>query len=300
MPRITGGAVLALVAFLFVAPLVFFVVPLTVLLLLSGPRTAREWLWVALGAIWTLGLWLRPAPVTVQLVNAWGVVITGLFVLLAFGRPGPAGRAALFASTMAAAAFVLLLPAWGLTLRTFELEVMQDAWTITRVSPDLVLTPSVREFLGQMADSFSAVATTMPAQLFLSGALGLGMAWQWYQRLASRPVGAPIGAFERFRFSDQVVWALVLGVALVLGQQVGAVPAGSAPLNLIVVLGGLYAARGLAILWPAVKGLPVVLRVVWALVSLMLGWYAVPGLFGIGLADTWIDFRRPAAPAQGD
>src|SRR5262249_15624089 len=157
-------------------------------------------------------------------------------------------------------------------LRTFELSVMQDAWAITRVSPDIVLTPSVREFLGQLADSFSAVATTMPAQLFLSGALGLGMAWQWYQRLASRPVGAPIQAFERFRFSDQVVWALVLGIALLLGQDVGAVPAGSAPVNLIVVLGGLYAARGLAILWPAITGLPLILRVVWALVSLMLGW----------------------------
>lgn len=287
-------------AFLFVAPLVFFVVPLTLLLLLSGPRTLREWLWVTLGVVWTLALWLRPAPATVQLVNAWGAVIAGLFVLLAFGRPGPAGRAALLASTVAAAAFVLLLPAWGLTLRTFEMAVMQDAWALTRVGPDVVLTPALREFTSQLADAFSAVATLTPAQLFLSGALGLSLAWRWYQRLASRPLGLPVPPFERFRFSDHAVWILVLGIALVLGQQVGVVPAGSAPLNLIVVVGGLYAARGLAIIWPVVKGLPVVLRAVWMIVSLLLGWYAVPGLLGIGLADTWLDFRRQPAPAQGD
>jgi hypothetical protein len=278
------------------------VVPLTALLLLAGPRTGREWWWIALGTAWTVVWWMAPGSLAEQLIKAWGVVIAGCFVALALGREAPAGRAALLAPAIAAAAFAAVLPAWGLTLRMLEFAVTRELWQGYRflLSPDLGLSPQLRDLVLRMSETATSVAAITPAGLFLGGALGLALAWQWSHRLAERPLGAPLPPFERFRFSDHLVWLLVVAIATVLGQRAGVLAAGSVPLNLLLVMGGLYLARGVAILWPGLLRLPLVVRGLWVVVSVMFLPFAVSGLLGIGLADTWIDFRRRRdAPAHG-
>jgi len=69
--------------------------------------------------------------------------------------------------------------------------------------------------------------------------------WAWYHRLAVRPLGTPPAPFRTFVFSDQLVWGWVAAAGLVLipvpepWRLLGA--------NLLLVLGVLYAARGLAV-----------------------------------------------------
>jgi hypothetical protein len=65
-------------------------------------------------------------------------------------------------------------------------------------------------------------------------------------------------------------------------------------------MGTLYAIRGLAVLWPSSGPLPapVLLLVVVGVLFLMK--FVFPGLLGLGVADTWFDFRRRAAAASGE
>ena len=127
------------------------------------------------------------------------------------------------------------------------------------------------------------------------------MAWHWYRLLADPAEGPAPLPFREFRFSDHLIWLLVLGLLGVLAQMSGTLTAeASWPGTLLVVMGILYAIRGMAVLWPTSGPLPapVLLLVVVGVLFLMK--FVFPGLLGLGVADTWFDFRRRAAAASGD
>jgi uncharacterized protein YybS (DUF2232 family) len=70
--------------------------------------------------------------------------------------------------------------------------------------------------------------------------------------------------------------------------------------NLLLVLGALYAARGLAVVATQSRGVAGPVAAVLVLISLFLLPFVVGGLTLLGLADTWLDFRRRlTAPATG-
>ncbi len=76
-------------------------------------------------------------------------------------------------------------------------------------------------------------------------------------------------------------------------------PGGSSGANLLLVLGVLYAARGLAVFFGAARasgraGAAAVLL----LISMFLLPFVVGGLTLLGLADTWLDFRRRLVDAD--
>ncbi|MGH7532404.1 MAG: DUF2232 domain-containing protein, partial [Gemmatimonadales bacterium] len=131
------------------------------------------------------------------------------------------------------------------------------------------------------------------------GASGLDLAWRWYHRIAAAPLGVPPRPFAEFRFSDHLVWILVAAFATVLAQSSGFLAASVGPANVLLVMSVLYAARGLAVMWPALRKLPGITRAALAVMAVILLVFVVAGLFGIGLADTWVDFRRRKAAAQG-
>jgi uncharacterized protein YybS (DUF2232 family) len=62
--------------------------------------------------------------------------------------------------------------------------------------------------------------------------------------------------------------------------------------NLLLVLGVLYAARGLAVVAAQSRGVSAPVRAILTLISLFLLPFVVGGLTLLGLADTWLDFRR--------
>ncbi len=125
---------------------------------------------------------------------------------------------------------------------------------------------------------------------------GLALAWSWYHRLATAPVGAAPEQFAEFRFSDQLVWGVVLGMIFLVLPLPD--PAASMVANLSVVIGMLYVARGAAVMWSSLRLLPAPLLVLLGIGLLFFSPVILGGAFALGLADTWVDFRRRRTPAD--
>ena len=144
--------------------------------------------------------------------------------------------------------------------------------------------------------------SAFPALLLLETLAALALAWALYHRLNRSRIGTPLSALREFRFNDQLVWGLVAGLAIVLLPSLSAVRVFG--INLLVFFGALYAIRGLGVLFwfmgqfgPAV-GLLIGLLL---LMSPLLGPAAIVGvpamMLGLGLGDTWLDWRRRASSA---
>jgi hypothetical protein len=141
-----------------------------------------------------------------------------------------------------------------------------------------------------------------PALLALESLLALGLGWAAYHRLSRVRIGPPLGALRDVRFNDQLVWGVVVGVTVLLlptlaeWRTIGA--------NLLCFFGSLYAFRGAGVLtwWipdrlavPALLVLVVLVPIlgpVWGVLAVL----AVT--FGLGLGDTWRDFRAGAPPRR--
>ena len=140
--------------------------------------------------------------------------------------------------------------------------------------------------------------TAFPGLLVQQTLAALTLAWQWHARLAARPLGPPIAPFRQFRFGDHWVWGLV-GVLLVwavprlAGLKVVA-------LNLGVILGVLYCLRGAAIVVALAgsAGVPVWSLTVATIIAVLLViplLLLIPGLWTLGVFDTWLAFRQRRA-----
>lgn len=161
---------------------------------------------------------------------------------------------------------------------------------------------AVRSVVERWPDSYPMYApmvhffgTAFPGLLVLQTLAGLTLAWQWHGRLAAAPLGLPVAPFRQFRFGDHWVWGLV-GVLLIWAVPKLAALKGLA-LNLGVVLSVLYCLRGAAIVVALAggAGVPIwsltvatVVAVVLVLPLLLL----IPGLWTLGVFDTWLAFRQ--------
>lgn len=137
-----------------------------------------------------------------------------------------------------------------------------------------------------------------PALLALESVLALGLGWAAYHRLSRTRIGPPLGAVRDMRFSDQWIWGLVVGFTLLLLPTLAEWrPLG---MNFVVFFGSLYLVRGVGVLlwWIPDKWawlLPVTLVVLIPLLGPVRVLVAMAALaFGIGLSDTWRDFRASA------
>jgi len=164
----------------------------------------------------------------------------------------------------------------------------------------LVVLKHAMQFAGKLAQPISEYlhldtvagigAVTIIAVLILVSLPGLALAWAWYHRVAVRPAGPAPEPFAHFRFSDQLIWvvvaclaAFVLPVPEPVQDLVG---------NVAMVAGGMYAARGAAVLWGGIASFPLLILAVIGVGVLLILPVALGGLFALGLADTWVDFRR--------
>jgi len=289
------GAVLALGAYLLLAPPVLMLAPLAGLLLLSRPGTTREWAWI-IGALAWSAVWLsQPAGLALQFARAGAVLLTGTFLALTVWQPSARFSRALGATTIAAAAMILWM--WHLDLGWAEVQraLEQNLLTYNR---DLMMrlseaagTPAGSEgSLSEMSSMVQTVGSLYPAFLVLASLAGLRLAWRWYHRIARRPLGPAPAPFTTFQFHDQLVWGWVAGLSLSLlplapgGQQIGG--------NLLMIWAALYAARGLAVfsVGSGRVSSPVVAAI--SVVAVFLLPFVLAGLTLLGLADTWLDFRR--------
>ncbi len=146
---------------------------------------------------------------------------------------------------------------------------------------------------------FAADSTAVmlaPALLALESLAALALAWGLYHRFTRVRVGLPLAPLREFRFNDQLVWALIAGVAFVLLEALSGLRAPG--LNMLVFFGTLYAVRGMGVLaWFLA---PDRLVMVPLFIFALLVWPLIGAVaLCLGLGDTWVDWRsrapRPAA-----
>lgn len=291
--RLTIG----IAAFILLGPAGLFALPLAALLIASGPQHRLEWTATAVAAGLGLLIVARPAGgVLDAATNAYGVLVTAAFVLLMRYRPGRffprAIGAVLIAGTATAALGITI---WG---SDFVAALHWEAAMIARRSADgvLAMRPGLAAAVRPAVD---LVATTLPATVVLETLAGLALAWETYQRTARQPLGPPLVPFRDFRFADQWVWSLVVALAVVIVPQLAALQ--GAALNLGVVAGTLYLLRGAAIVvaFAQAAGISAGALALATMVAAVLAvpmLVIVPGLWTLGVTDTWVEFRRRLAP----
>lgn len=292
----------------------------------AGGRTLMAVAWVALAAL----LAAQPAPAGDpfwNLARGWSLLLAGSFGLVClFGPRRPFFSRGLVALTIALF-LALVMSSLGPVNATQAASALRtelqrrnqetmDAlnsfigkhpkeWQeVAAKSPQLAAVPAQTE---HYLKKLSGVALGVyPALLALESLAGLGLAWATFHRLSRTRLGSPLGALRDFRFNDQLVWGLIVGLTIVflptltLFRGLGR--------NLLVFFGALYALRGLGVLaWFLAPGALVasvtvgfamflfpVLNVVAALGFTFL----LIAAFGLGLGDTWADWRRRARPTS--
>ncbi|OLC08229.1 MAG: hypothetical protein AUH42_02120 [Gemmatimonadetes bacterium 13_1_40CM_70_11] len=301
MPHLLSGGVwrlaLGVAAFALFDPggLGLLGLPLAGLLLAAGPARRHEWAAVALAAAAGVATLAPPADTPVDaLVNAYVVLVSAAFVCLALIAPTGAGalRLALRALLWGVAGTVLLATAmWG------GVPWREIGWQATHS-----VRAALMHRLGDVSldaavvdRGVAAVSSTVPALLALETLAGLTLAWQLHVRLATRPLGPALAPFREFRFGDLWVWGVVASIAVWLVPALAAFRI--AALNLAVVLGTLYLLRGVAVVvaFASATGIPAGALVVAAVVSALLAvplLLLLPGLWTLGMTDTWLQFRR--------
>jgi hypothetical protein len=347
-PREQGWArlLLALAAFLFLPaiPVLGATLPVTDSFLLlvpafaactlvgwwAGGRAALALVWVPL-AIFTLVVRMDATGSYGVLLRAWAVVLAGAFGLLALldiRRP-------FFPRALGAVAMTLVA---GLTISTAlrspvgrvqrivaqQME-RRNAGTIgqlrqlSREQPDIWATVTaqypngqapiddVEDALGRVTRATSPVFVSL---LALQSLAALALAWALYHRLGRARLGPPLASLGEFRFNDQLVWGLIVGLAILLlpsiapGRGGGFRTLRTLGLNLMVFFLSLYALRGFGVLsWmlsSRTLSIVVAVALVLVLVPVTAG-IALPGLLSLvtaagllGLGDTWFDWRRRA------
>jgi len=292
-------AVLLLLGYFLFAPPVLVFGPLAGLVLLAGPRSPREWLWFLVGSAWTV-LWLQQTGnLAGQFTRAAAVLLTGTYLALTVWRPSPRFSRVLLSSTLAGVALFIWSWHFGVGWSDLQRAVEQELWNYNR---ELIMRLGQAEsgsasaaLLPQMSVVARTAGAFFPALLTIAGIAGLSLAWAWHHRICRRPLGPPLPGFTAFRFSDQLVWGWVIGLALSLSPlPLGWKQAGA---NLLMVLGVLYAVRGLAVFAVRSRQVPTPVIATLTLVAMFLLPFVVGGLTLLGLADTWLDFRRRLSPS---
>ena len=259
----------------------------------------REWFWLLGGAAWSV-VWLQQVGgLGAQVTRAGAVLLCGTFLALTLWHPSNAVGRAVAATAAAGAALVLWMRRLGIGWSQLVTGVDHDLASYqTAVRDQWRNAGAPQELIDQAAALIHSVSQLYPGLLAIAAIAGLRLAWAWYHRVALRPLGLPPAPFGAFGFSDQLIWGWVAALALTLLPVPS--PWRLLGTNLLLVLGVLYAARGLAVVVAQSKGIAGPVAAVLAAIALFLLPFVVGGLTLLGLADTWLDFRRRlSTPATG-
>jgi hypothetical protein len=260
-----------------------------------------------------------------SLVRGWSLLLAGSFGLASlmgerqrfFPRATAAVGTALFLGLVTSLAGpVALSSASGTVAGDFA---RRNAQTMASLGEAIAQHPREWEDLTQRAPTFaqmpamveqqltqlSAFAhSAFPALLALQSLAALALAWSLFHRLSRARIGLPLGALRDFRFNDQMVWGLIVGLVIILLPTLATLR--GLGRNLIVFFGALYALRGLGVLaWFLAPGALTMIftigfALLWVPVIQLVVAFAFTSLaitaLGLGLGDTWADWRRRPRP----
>lgn len=173
-------SVLLLAGYVWLVP-VLVLGPLAGLLLMSRPRTTREWIWIVVAVSSSL-VWLaQQGNLAGQVLRAAAVLLTGAYVALTLWRLESGWARAIQATVIAGAALAVLMVWASLGLS----ELRQAAANIFRPVV-LALPVALRAHVPALPEYLGAL---FPVLLAIVGVGGVQLAWAWHCRLAERPVG---------------------------------------------------------------------------------------------------------------
>lgn len=276
-----------------------------------GGRLAPALLWLAL-AVWVL---VQPVPGATEvgmLVRGWGALLAGVFGVLCMLRPRRAFlEQALPAVGITFALALVTLVAAGASpaarlerlllgefeRRTAEWSVMfqqfRDSAPAGAESQRAAAAEVTEQVQARLAELPELSVQLLPALLALESLAALAVAWALLQRLLRMRIGPPLAPLRDFRFNDQLIWGLIVGITTLVVPALAEVR--TAGLNLLVFFGALYVVRGLGVL----SGLLAPKR--WTKVLLVavgiLAWPVLAAFaLALGVGDTWLDWRSRARP----
>lgn len=274
----------------------------------AGGPLSLAILWGALAA-WLLSL-APPSGVGTayyDLARAWGLVVAGAFGLVCvIGRQRSFLERALSAIVVAALlAFLLLLFTGRSPLeieRIFANEfqsrnaaaavlMQESAKLVGERFPQLLkmATQAAGERV-ELQDALSRLgAPLFPALLALEALATCALAWALYHRLSRTRIGAALAPLRFFTFSDQLIWALVAGIVMIVLPSLAG--AGAMGRNLTLFVGALYLLRGYGIYAWMVSRRAAVVSVMVAIALFPLSLLTVPAALGLGVTDTWANWR---------
>ncbi len=328
-----GRLLVALAAFLFAPIMLGALLPVEDTLLLLLPALAACCLvgWWAggrmvLALIWVgLAGWVLAQPAVAgsfyNLVRGWSLLLAGGFGLVCL--LGPQRPFFTRALTTLSIAFVIALAmsvrgpltpersrqAVEAEFARRNTETMAKVRGYVRDNPEVLRAmPEVNARLTVVEQALTSVSQTgaglFPALLLLESLIALALAWTTYHRLSRTRLGAPLGQLKDFRFNDQLVWGLIVGLAIVFVPTLGFL--GGAGRNLLLFFGALYAVRGFGVLsWFTAPGALAITLLVgfamlfWPVLNMvaLLGFMLLAlAAFGLGLGDTWADWRSRPRP----
>ncbi len=276
-----------------VSPLILVCLPLAVLLLAYKMRNPLA---LTLAAVIVV-LAFRDAATATSPVwfweRAWALLVAGGFVLAGL----LSRQTSLVRRSVAAVAVAFAVVAVVGALRP-ELLAEVDWWIAAQFDRAALSVYQWFQLGGDAAltisDAIRGVAEIQtlvyPALLGLASLCALGIAWYVVRRLDG--VESALGPFRDFRFSDQLAWLLILGLALfVLPVGQLATRLGE---NVVAFMGGLYLMRGAAVLlWLGAtlvsSGWSIAL---WTVAAILLYPLVLGAALVMGLSDTWLDLRN--------
>lgn len=283
--------------------LLLLVVALSALLLVLPPRRLAP---AALGAVGLAGAlaWPGEAGVVGTVTLVWAAAVVAGFVLATVARPAwPFFPRALSALGAAAAGVGAWLAGTG-TWRVLDGRVQRDVREATaQVTAQLTgQAPADASWVEPLTTALKVAAeaqwSVFPALAALQTLAGLALAWWLFARYASHGGRWPqLGALREFRFSDHLVWIAIAGLVLLL-LPLGAAGA-RAGANALVLMGGLYALRGIGVFLHATRVSPAVATLFIGVFALSpLSHFVLVAALLVGLGDTWLDLRRRGARAS--
>jgi hypothetical protein len=297
LARAVGFGLVSLV-FAPVPPLVLVGLPLALLLVATGPRSA----WSAAVVAVVVGLALIGERTGLWwFARGWPLLLGGAYVLVAAWRPwwsfSATALAALGLATLVAViAFALSPGAWldVDTLMATQVASEMEAWS-ARLG--LASEEGAQDLLRQAAGLQVAL---FPAFLGISSLSAVGLAVTVRDRMAGEG-GRGFGRLRGFSFNDHLVWVWLGGLALIVAP-VGGV-ADRVGGNAVLFMGLLYVLRGFAVMLSLVGGISVLAGVIGGLVALLLYpllAFATALALIVGLGDTWLNIRARVRSRDAD
>ncbi|MGH7689840.1 MAG: DUF2232 domain-containing protein [Gemmatimonadaceae bacterium] len=292
----------------------------------AGGRLPLALVFVALAAYLILQQPDSPS-VFANLLRGWSLLLAGAFGLVClFGM-----RRALFDRALAALTVALVLSLVMSALGPVTGTEVHKAVAGQLAARNTDTMHKLDTFLGQYPDQWNALvkkvpqlgqlpaetekqlntlgstgAGLYPSLLLLESLVALAIARATYHRQGRARLGPPLAPLREFRFNDQFIWGLLAGLIILFLPALSRYERFGE--NLLVFFGTLYAVRGLGVLsWFLAPGaLAIMATVGFAMLwAPFLNAVAAVGFlllaiaaFGLGLGDTWADWRSRARPTS--